>query len=275
MKFSSPGCFAVEPGPRYGVKEFGGVSGEQNMQKEIWSRGPIVCSLAADLSLVLEYEAHLVDGVYIDPTYFPADGSPSPHTAAEVDHDVEVTGWGTTESGVPYWVARNSWGTYWGERGWFKILRGSDHLFIESDCAWAVPDLDDLESSLSSHMVGDYVSGHQVEPKDEEDPRTILSRIQRQVDRTAHDQQGKQLFKVDEVTIDVARVAATVGTPRGDARSHDRMGAIGAIVAGVAVLAALVVVAPAARRTWKAHGMLSGRDEPLLDDDYVAYDQRA
>lgn len=165
--FTSPGCFSVDEGSTYGVSEYGGVSGVVEMQKEILSRGPIVCSIAADLTFVLHYESHLVEGVYIDPSYFPADGSSSPHTSDEIDHDVEITGWGTTPGGVPYWVIRNSWGTYWGERGWFRILRGANHLFIEQDCAWAVPDISDLDANLRGHLVGDYVSGKQTAPEDE------------------------------------------------------------------------------------------------------------
>ena len=111
VDYTSPGCFSVEAGPRYGVAEYGGVAGEVAMQREILSRGPIVCSLAADLRFLFEYEAHLIDGVYIDESYFPDDGSPSLHDKDEIDHDVELTGWGVTASGVPYWVARNSWGT--------------------------------------------------------------------------------------------------------------------------------------------------------------------
>lgn len=33
----------------------------------------------------------------------------------QIDHVMEVAGWGETPMGQKYWVVRNSWGTYWGE----------------------------------------------------------------------------------------------------------------------------------------------------------------
>ncbi|KAK3910582.1 Cathepsin B [Frankliniella fusca] len=49
------------------------------------------------------------------------------HTGA---HAVRLIGWGT-EDGVPYWLAVNTWGPAWGERGFFKIRRGVGECKIE------------------------------------------------------------------------------------------------------------------------------------------------
>ncbi|KAH7944829.1 hypothetical protein HPB49_000815 [Dermacentor silvarum] len=40
--------------------------------------------------------------------------------------------WGTV-NGVPYWVVANSWNQDWGDKGYFKILRGNDECGIEDD----------------------------------------------------------------------------------------------------------------------------------------------
>ena len=46
----------------------------------------------------------------------------------QVDHAVVAVGWGTSKDAMgndlPYWILRNSWGTMWGEAGYFKVRRG-------------------------------------------------------------------------------------------------------------------------------------------------------
>ena len=97
------------------------------MKKEIYHRGPITCSIPVPDALM-----NYTGGVFEDTT-----GAETP------DHVISVTGYGVDEAtGKKYWQVRNSWGTYWGEEGFFRVIRGVNNLMLESGqfCDFAVPE---------------------------------------------------------------------------------------------------------------------------------------
>ena len=84
------------------------------MMNEIYQRGPIVCGVA-----VTQKMKDYTGGIFKDKT-----------NATKVDHAISVVGYGE-ENGVKYWLVRNSWGSYWGEQGFMRIIRGINNLNIE------------------------------------------------------------------------------------------------------------------------------------------------
>jgi len=117
-------CNVVKTAQLWNVSQIGGVSGAAQMQAEIFARGPIACSIDATDKLVA-----YTGGIFSQFELFPMP-----------NHIISVVGWGS-ENGQKYWIVRNSWGTYWGENGWFRIVMGDSHsnLGIENDCVWATP----------------------------------------------------------------------------------------------------------------------------------------
>lgn len=118
----SKGCFPQKSYDKYYVSEVGTTLGEQQMMAEIYARGPIACSVAVTDGF-LKYSG----GIFDDKT-----------NATDVDHAISIVGWGE-ENGVPFWVLRNSWGSFWGESGWMRLVRGVNNVGVEGECAFGVP----------------------------------------------------------------------------------------------------------------------------------------
>ena len=45
------------------------------------------------------------------------------------DHTALIIGYGV-ENGREYWMLKNSWGTYWGEKGYMRILITNDSIGV-------------------------------------------------------------------------------------------------------------------------------------------------
>ena len=54
----------------------------------------------------------------------------------KTDHLISIVGWGEERDSkgrsVKYWIAKNSWGQYWGEDGYFRIIMNNNYLGIET-----------------------------------------------------------------------------------------------------------------------------------------------
>ena len=87
------------------------------MQAELLQNGPLIVSFLVENGF-FSYSS----GVYVVPA------ATSSYAGA---HDVMLVGWGV-DNGVPYWTAQNSWGPDWGEKGFFRIRRGTNEAGFES-----------------------------------------------------------------------------------------------------------------------------------------------
>jgi cathepsin B len=99
------------------------VNNDQNsIMSEIYSNGPVEACFT-----VYEDFLSYKSGVY---QYQSGD--------ALGGHCIKIIGWGV-ENGTPYWLCNNSWTTYWGWNGQFKILRGQDECGIEDQVVAGTP----------------------------------------------------------------------------------------------------------------------------------------
>jgi len=84
------------------------------IQQEIMTNGPV----EAQFTVYADFESYK-SGVYYHVT--------GPELGG---HAVKIIGWGV-DNGMDYWLVANSWNVEWGEKGFFKIRRGTDECGIE------------------------------------------------------------------------------------------------------------------------------------------------
>jgi len=102
-------------------------SGEKAIQQMIMEGGPVETAF----TVYSDFENY-AGGVY-------------KHTTGQMmgGHAVKFVGWGV-DAGTKYWKVANSWNPYWGEKGYFRIVRGNSEGGIEdgvtgsnTDAVWS------------------------------------------------------------------------------------------------------------------------------------------
>lgn len=129
------------------------LSGVEAMMRDIYQNGPI----AVSMYLANDFPSKDKKGIYVS----------GPKTRLSGGHAVMIVGWGE-ENGIPYWDCANTYGTNWGDRGYFKIKRGSNELKIETWPGAALPlsagpkPEEPSKGSISMEAGKTYIAGYEV-----------------------------------------------------------------------------------------------------------------
>lgn len=99
---------------------------EPSLQIKAWAR---VNDTVADIMDALQTRGTLVVRIVASPLSFyfyggglyDVDDAECSRDADKSDHIVALVGYGFEESGLGYWILRNSWSVHWGEGGYMKI----------------------------------------------------------------------------------------------------------------------------------------------------------
>ena len=86
---------------------------EAQLTNAIANIGPI--AIAIDATPLQSYKSGILSGVKC--------------SSSSLNHGVLVTGYGTdSKTGKAYYIVKNSWGSNWGENGYFRIARNENNL---------------------------------------------------------------------------------------------------------------------------------------------------
>jgi hypothetical protein len=103
--------------------------------------------LIQELKLNICLHGPIVAGFVLFPDFLDYDGKsvyvPKPNQEPLGGHAVKIVGWG-----ADYWIAANSWGTAWGDKGYFKIIMNHPDLKLEENHISLIPGI----PKISAHF---------------------------------------------------------------------------------------------------------------------------
>jgi C1A family cysteine protease len=102
VEFTPRGCFHI-----------GADTAFTHLSHFLMEKGPLVIAVAARSSVFQLYTGGVIRNW---------------DCGTEVDHAVQLVGFGQEEDGLKYWVVRNSWGEKWGENGFFRLERAQENV---------------------------------------------------------------------------------------------------------------------------------------------------
>ncbi|CAG9824789.1 unnamed protein product [Phaedon cochleariae] len=108
----------------YAAQAYTIIGNVEQIQLEILRNGPVAAIFTMN-SDFLNYKSGVYQDISLD--YFGT-------------HAVRVIGWGE-ENNVPFWLITNSWNEDWGDKGTFKIRRGTNECRIENQVSAGLPRL--------------------------------------------------------------------------------------------------------------------------------------
>ena len=93
-----------------GVKSYKSIaSGDVDGHMAALQNQPLSVAIASSSSTFMQYKSGIIS---------------SSACGTSLNHAVNLIGYGS-ENGKDYWLLRNSWGTNWGEKGYFRVARSS------------------------------------------------------------------------------------------------------------------------------------------------------
>lgn len=94
---------------------------EDQMAAWLVANGPM--AFAMDVSTLGSYSHGVFD--------------PAKCSTTDLDHALVIVGYGT-DSGLDYWLIKNSWGVGWGEKGYFRLVKGKKACGVNNAVSSAV-----------------------------------------------------------------------------------------------------------------------------------------